>query len=81
MNRTGLVPVKVNTTFVDDLTSQIDDKLESPVARGSFGQVYRRTIETSRGRVEVAVKVFVVDHPRPMGKMKKKNVSGTQGVA
>ncbi|KAG1777035.1 kinase-like domain-containing protein [Suillus placidus] len=67
MTRTGLVPVKVNTTFINDLTSQIDDKLESPVARGSFGQVYRRTIETSKGKAEEMyreLKVWLrLEHP------------------
>lgn len=69
---TGLVPVKDNTISIDDLTSHIYGKLESPVARGSFGQVYRLTIETSKGKAEVAVKVFVVDYPRAMGKIKKR---------
>ncbi|KAG2153880.1 kinase-like domain-containing protein [Suillus clintonianus] len=70
---TGLVPVKEN-----DLTSQVRDKLKSPAARGSFGQVYHCTdIETGKGKGEVAVKVFLIDDPRAkdpraMEKFKKK---------
>ncbi|KAG1812495.1 kinase-like domain-containing protein [Suillus subaureus] len=69
---TGLVPVEDNPTSINDLTSHIYGKLESPVAGGSFGQVYRLIIETGKGKAEVAVKVFVVDHPTAMGKIKKR---------
>ncbi|KAG1719350.1 kinase-like domain-containing protein [Suillus lakei] len=43
-----------NTVTIRDFASQI--KLESPVAHGSFGDVYRCVI--NEGKTEVAVKVF-----------------------
>ncbi|KAG2121407.1 kinase-like domain-containing protein [Suillus cothurnatus] len=46
-----------------DFTRQISVlKLENPCTSGSFGVVYRHTIETSEGIAEVAVKVFKIDH-------------------
>jgi len=56
-----------------DLTSQIFEKLKlaSSCASGSFGIVYRCTIETSEGTTEVAVKVFKVDLGRATEKNEK----------
>jgi hypothetical protein len=38
---------------ISDFTSQISDKLGSPIASGSSGDVYRCTIESSEGETEV----------------------------
>ncbi|KAG1721518.1 kinase-like domain-containing protein [Suillus lakei] len=53
-----------------DFTSQISEtlKLESPCNSGSFGVVYRRTIKSSKNKMEVAVKVFKLDPGRAMEK-------------
>ncbi|OAX34960.1 kinase-like protein [Rhizopogon vinicolor AM-OR11-026] len=57
---------------ITDFTSQISDKLRSPIATGSFGEVYRCTIESSlQGPVEVAVKVFKIDTGKDMDKNQK----------
>ncbi|OAX32428.1 kinase-like protein [Rhizopogon vinicolor AM-OR11-026] len=55
---------------VNDLTSQIP-KLGTPITSGSFGQVYRSVVATSKGKTEVAVKVFVIDRQRAMAKIDK----------
>ncbi|OAX32375.1 kinase-like protein, partial [Rhizopogon vinicolor AM-OR11-026] len=58
---------------ISDFTSQISDKLGSPIATGSFGVVYRCTIESSlQDPVEVAVKVFKVDTGKDMDKNQKR---------
>ncbi|OJA14206.1 hypothetical protein AZE42_09477 [Rhizopogon vesiculosus] len=57
-------------TIIRDFTSQIYDKLSSPVTTGSFGIVYRCTIESSERKTEVAVKVFKVDPGRTIDKLK-----------
>ncbi|KAG2358306.1 kinase-like domain-containing protein [Suillus spraguei] len=69
---TSPVPVKDHIPFINDLTSRIHGKFESPAAQGAFGHVYRLTIETGEGKAEVAVKVFVVDYPGAIEKMKRK---------
>ncbi|KAG2145208.1 kinase-like domain-containing protein [Suillus clintonianus] len=53
-----------------DFTSQISE-LGHPCTSGSFGVVYRHTIKTSEGTVEVAVKVFKIDPERDMKKHEK----------
>ncbi|KAG1878199.1 kinase-like domain-containing protein [Suillus subluteus] len=54
-----------NTVTIRDFASQI--KLQSPVAHGSFGDVYRCVI--NEGKMEVAVKVFVIDPKRSQEKL------------
>ncbi|KAG1812490.1 kinase-like domain-containing protein [Suillus subaureus] len=55
-----------------DFTSQISAlKLGDPCTSGSFGAVYRRTINTSEGTKEVAVKVFKIDPGRAVEKYEK----------
>ncbi|KAG0694441.1 kinase-like domain-containing protein [Suillus ampliporus] len=56
-----------------DFTSQISETLNLgyPCKSGSFGVVYRRTIESSEGTKEVAVKVFKIDPGRAMEKIEK----------
>ncbi|KAG1851140.1 kinase-like domain-containing protein [Suillus subluteus] len=55
-----------------DFTSQISAlKLEDPCESGAFGDVYQRTINTSEGTTEVAVKVFKIDSRRPVEKYEK----------
>ncbi|KAG1851116.1 kinase-like domain-containing protein [Suillus subluteus] len=63
----GFVP-EVNT--VVDLTPLIS-KLESPITLGSFSQVYRCTIGASKGTMEVAVKVIIIDYNRAMPKLER----------
>jgi len=40
---------------IADFTSQISGKLGSPFANGSFGDIYRCTIESSTGKMEVGL--------------------------
>ncbi|KAG1764595.1 kinase-like domain-containing protein [Suillus placidus] len=56
----ALAPEEDDTAI--DFTSLISEKLGTPFTSRSFGKVYRCTIETSNGKVETAVKVFV-SHP------------------
>ncbi|KAG1837934.1 kinase-like domain-containing protein [Suillus subalutaceus] len=56
--------------IVGDLTPLIT-KLGSPITCSPFSQVYRSTIEASRGTTEVAVKVIIIDHKRTMAKIEK----------
>ncbi|KAG2342565.1 kinase-like protein [Suillus weaverae] len=67
---TGLA-IEDNTLI--DFTSQIFDalKLGRPCASKSFGAVYRCTIKTSEGTMEVAVKVLKIDPGRAMEKIEK----------
>ncbi|KAG1777041.1 kinase-like domain-containing protein [Suillus placidus] len=67
---TGLA-IEDNT--LTDFTSQIFDalKLGRPCASKSFGAVYRCTINTSEGTMEVAVKVLKIDPGRAMEKIEK----------
>ncbi|KAJ8582530.1 kinase-like protein [Rhizopogon salebrosus TDB-379] len=55
-----------------DFTSQISGKLGSPITTGSFGDVYRCTIQSSKGETEVAVKVFKIDRGRATEENKKR---------
>ncbi|KAG1727622.1 kinase-like domain-containing protein [Suillus lakei] len=67
---TGIAP---KNDIPSDFTSQISKALElgHPCTSGSFGVVYRCTIKTSKGTVEVAVKVFKIDPGRAMEKNEK----------
>lgn len=56
--------------IVGDLTPLIT-KLGSPIICSPFSQVYRCTIEASKGTTEVAVKVIIIDHKRTMAKIEK----------
>jgi hypothetical protein len=38
-----------------DFTSQMSGKLGSPITTGSFGDVYRCTIQSSKGETEVGM--------------------------
>jgi hypothetical protein len=40
---------------ISDFTSQVSDKLGSPIASGSSGDVYQCTIESSEGKTEVGL--------------------------
>ncbi|KAJ8597342.1 hypothetical protein M405DRAFT_555123 [Rhizopogon salebrosus TDB-379] len=55
---------------VSDLTCHIT-KLGSPTRHGSFSQVYQSTMVTSEGKIEVAVKVLLIDPERSMAKIEK----------
>ncbi|KAG1837924.1 kinase-like domain-containing protein [Suillus subalutaceus] len=67
---TGLA-IEDNT--LGDFTSQIFDalKLGRPYASVSFGAVYRCSIKTNEGTMEVAVKVLKIDPGRAMKKIEK----------
>ncbi|KAG2153876.1 hypothetical protein DEU56DRAFT_426715 [Suillus clintonianus] len=54
---------------VPDFTTQISGRLEYPIASGSFSEVYLLTIKSNEGTMEVAVKVFKIDHRRAMDKI------------
>ncbi|KAJ8597337.1 kinase-like protein [Rhizopogon salebrosus TDB-379] len=59
---------------VSDLTDHIT-KLGSPTRHGSFSQVYRSTMVTSEGKIEVAVKVLLIDPERPIAEIEKRLAS------
>jgi hypothetical protein len=42
-------------TAINDLTLQIPEELGTPFTSGSFGKVYRCSIETAEGKVEVCL--------------------------
>jgi len=46
--------VMLRRVATTDFTSQIVGKLNSPIANGSFGEVYRCTVEPSEGKTEVS---------------------------
>ncbi|KAG0694026.1 kinase-like domain-containing protein [Suillus ampliporus] len=56
-----------------DFTSQISvtSELRNSYDSGAFGVVYRRTIQSSEGTMEVAVKVFKIDPERAMETIEK----------
>ncbi|KAG0694702.1 hypothetical protein DFH29DRAFT_1006085 [Suillus ampliporus] len=56
-----------------DFTSQISATLElgNSYGSGAFGVVYRRTVQSSEGTMEVAVKVFKIDPERAMETIEK----------
>jgi serine/threonine protein kinase len=66
-------PKHDTTHTLSDFTPQITEKLKSarPHASGSFGDVYRFTIETSKGTTEVAVKVLNINPRRAVEKYEK----------
>jgi hypothetical protein len=59
--RKSTVPRGSDVT-ISDFTSQISDKLGLPIATGSFGDVYRCTVESSEGKTEVSLA-----NPNPIG--------------
>ncbi|KAG1745547.1 uncharacterized protein EDB91DRAFT_153907 [Suillus paluster] len=56
-----------------DFTSQISGtlNLETSCDAGAFGVVHRRTIQSSKGTMEVAVKVFKIDAGKEMERINK----------
>ncbi|KAG0708294.1 kinase-like domain-containing protein [Suillus ampliporus] len=66
-------PVYEDDSTPSDFTHQISEmlKLGYPCSSGSFGVVYRCPIESSKGTMEVTVKVFKVDSGRAVGKTEK----------
>ncbi|KAG1720688.1 uncharacterized protein EDB91DRAFT_324365 [Suillus paluster] len=57
----------------DDFTSQISGTLDlgDSCDAGAFGVVYRRTIQSSKGTMEVAVKVFKINPGRETERINK----------
>ncbi|KAG2041373.1 kinase-like domain-containing protein [Suillus americanus] len=59
-------------TAISDLTLQIPEKLGTSFTSGSFGKVYRCSIKTTKGEVEVAVKVFMSDPLKAVEEFEKR---------
>ncbi|KAG1831662.1 kinase-like domain-containing protein [Suillus subalutaceus] len=59
-------------TAINDLTHQIPEKLGTPFTSGSFGKVYRCSIKTTKGEVEIAVKVFMTDRSKSVEEFEKR---------